>query len=223
MHREFFAVHIYQDEFHRTMPQASFHEANASFHVVCLAAQHFMHASAFHREAAASQAHCFVDSVAHIYHNDSLAKFIYVLKAHFMRYEVSRFMISKSFHVRSTFHSLGGLMSENLVLDLSMQFAIDVVNLCETLKGKSVLTNQLLRSGTSIGANIHEANYASSKADFIAKMQIALKECHETEYWLKLFVKTNIISDSVYGKMSIDSGKIRRILISSINTAKNNL
>ena len=59
-------------------------------------------------------------------------------------------MILKSFHVRSTFHSLGGLMSENLVLDLSMQFAIDVVNLCETLKGKSVLTNQLLRSGTSI-------------------------------------------------------------------------
>ena len=113
-------------------------------------------------------------------------------------------------------------MSENLVLDLSMQFAIDIVNLCEGLKGKSVLTNQLLRSGTSIGANIHEANYASSKADFIAKMQIALKECHETEYWLKLFVKTNIISESVYAKMSNDSGKKRRILITSINTAKSN-
>lgn len=67
-------------------------------------------------------------------------------------------------------------MSENLVLDLSMQFAIDIVNLCESLKGKNVLTNQLLRSGTSIGANIHEANYASSKADFVAKMQIALEE-----------------------------------------------
>ena len=79
-----------------------------------------------------------------------------------------------------------------------MQFAIDIVNLCENLKGKSVLTNQLLRSGTSIGANIHEANYASSKADFVAKMQIALKECHETEYWLKLFVKTNIISENIY-------------------------
>ena len=89
-------------------------------------------------------------------------------------------------------------MSENLVLDLSMQFAIDIVNLCENLKGKSVLTNQLLRSGTSIGANIHEANYASSKADFVAKMQIALKECHETEYWLKLFVKTKIISENIY-------------------------
>ena len=132
-------------------------------------------------------------------------------------------MIFKSFHVRSTFHSLGGIISENLVLDLSMQFAIDVVNLCETLKGKNSLTNQLLRSGTSIGANIHEANYANSKADFIAKMQIALKECHETEYWLKLFAKTNIISEDVFTKMSNDSGKIRRILISTNNTAKANI
>ena len=113
-------------------------------------------------------------------------------------------------------------MSNNLVLDLSMQFAIDIVTLCENLKGKSALTNQLLRSGTSIGANIHEANYASSKADFIAKMQIALKECHETEYWLKLFNKRKIISDDSFSKLSNDSGKIRRILISSINTAKAN-
>ena len=113
-------------------------------------------------------------------------------------------------------------MSDNLILDLSIQFAIDVVNLCESLKGKNSLTNQLLRSGTSIGANIHEGNYASSKADFVAKFQIALKECYETEYWLKLFVKTNIISDDIYSKLSSDSGKIRRILISSINTAKAN-
>ena len=113
-------------------------------------------------------------------------------------------------------------MSDNLVLDLSMQFAIDVVNLCESLKGRNSLTNQLLRSGTSIGANIHEGNYASSKADFIAKFQIALKECYETEYWLKLFAKTYIISEQVYNKLISDSGKIRRILISSINTAKSN-
>ena len=113
-------------------------------------------------------------------------------------------------------------MSDNLILDSSMQFAIDVVNLCESLKGKNSLTNQLLRSGTSIGANIHEGNYASSKADFIAKFQIALKECYETEYWLKLFAKTNIISEQVYNKLINDSGKIRRILISSINTAKLN-
>lgn len=114
-------------------------------------------------------------------------------------------------------------MSHNLVLDLSMNFAVEIVNLCDSMKGKSTLTNQLLRSGTSIGANIHEANYASSKADFIAKLQIALKECHETEYWLKLFVKTNIINESIYLKLSGDSGKIRRLLISSINTAKGNL
>ena len=113
-------------------------------------------------------------------------------------------------------------MSENLILDLSMQFAIDIVNLCESLKGKNSLTNQLLRSGTSIGANIHEGNYASSKADFIAKFQIALKECYETEYWLKLFAQTNLISEEVYTKLSNDSGRIRRILIASINTAKSN-
>ena len=113
-------------------------------------------------------------------------------------------------------------MTNNILLDLSMQLAIDIVNLCETLKGKNSLINQLLRSGTSIGANIHEANYASSRADFVAKMQIALRECHETEYWLKLFVKTNIISDDVYHKLSNDGGKIRRILIASINTTKEN-
>ena len=114
-------------------------------------------------------------------------------------------------------------MSKNTVLDLSMDFAVEIVNLCDSLKGKSVLTNQLLRSGTSIGANIHEANYASSTPDFISKLQIALKECHETEYWLKLFAKTNIINEFIYSKLSNDSGKIRRILIASINTAKENL
>ena len=113
-------------------------------------------------------------------------------------------------------------MSDNLILDLSMQFAIDIVNLCDGLNGRSTLTNQLLRSGTSIGANVHEGQYASSKADFIAKFQIALKECNETEYWLKLFVKTNIIDTTAFNKLSNDSGRIRRILISSINTAKSN-
>lgn len=114
-------------------------------------------------------------------------------------------------------------MSKNVVLDLSMNFAVEIVNLCDSMKGKSVLTNQLLRSGTSIGANIHEANYASSTADFISKLQIALKECYETEYWLKLFAKTNMINESIYTKLSGDSGKIRRLLIASINTAKGNV
>ncbi len=113
-------------------------------------------------------------------------------------------------------------MTNNIIVDLSMEFSINIVNLCETIKGKVVLINQILRSGTSIGANVHEANYAHSRADFIAKMQIALKECYETEYWLKLFVKTNIIGEDVYKKMQNDCGKIRRLLIASINTAKAN-
>ena len=113
-------------------------------------------------------------------------------------------------------------MTNNIIVDLSMNFSVAIVNLSDSIKGKSAIVNQLLRSGTSIGANIHEANYASSRADFIAKMQIALKECYETEYWLKLFVKTNIIDTTAFNKLSNDSGRIRRILISSINTAKSN-
>ena len=89
-------------------------------------------------------------------------------------------------------------MSENKLVDLSMAFAVDIVNLCNILKGNSSLTNQLLRSGTSIGANIHEANYAHSKADFIAKLQISLKECYESEYWLELFYKTQLITQPQY-------------------------
>ena len=113
-------------------------------------------------------------------------------------------------------------MTKNIIVDLSMDFSIAIVNLCDSIKGKSAIVNQLIRSGTSIGANIHEANYASSRADFIAKMQIALKECFETEYWLELFVKTNIISDQQYQALKNDCGKIRKLLIASINTAKSN-
>ena len=113
-------------------------------------------------------------------------------------------------------------MTNNIIVDLSMGFSISIVNLCDGIKGKSAIVNQLLRSGTSIGANIHEANYASSRADFIAKMQIALKECYETEYWLELFVKTQIITEEEYKKNKNDCGKIRKLLIASINTAKAN-
>ena len=113
-------------------------------------------------------------------------------------------------------------MSDNILLDLSMEFSVEIVKLCESLKGKFVLKNQLLRSGTSIGANVHEANYAQSKADFAAKLQIALKECHETEYWLNLFVKTDIISEATFSKLANTAGRIRRILISSITTVKGN-
>jgi four helix bundle protein len=114
-------------------------------------------------------------------------------------------------------------MKENVLVDLSKQFAVDIVNLCTDIKEKrksNVLLNQLLRSGTSIGANIHEANYASSKADFINKFQIALKECYETDYWLGLFKDTNMITASEYNEMFAQCSKIRRLLTSSITTAK---
>ena len=84
------------------------------------------------------------------------------------------------------------------------------------------MANQLERSGTSIGANIREAKYAHSKADFIAKLQIALKECYETEYWIELAHKANIISEEIAKDVLHDYGSIRRMLIASINTAKEN-
>ncbi|MBQ4629549.1 MAG: four helix bundle protein, partial [Clostridia bacterium] len=84
----------------------------------------------------------------------------------------------------------------------------------------SVLTNQLMRSGTSIGANIHESKYAHGTADFISKMQIALKECYESEYWLELLNRTGYIEDETYKSLINSCGQIRRMLISSINTAK---
>ena len=120
------------------------------------------------------------------------------------------------------FIHFGGVMSKNILVDLSMDFSVKIVNTCDKITGKSTLTNQLLRSGTSIGANIHEANYAQSKADFVSKLQIALKECYESEYWLQLFAKTAVISQEQYAKMKNDCGKIRRVLISSINTTKEN-
>ena len=113
-------------------------------------------------------------------------------------------------------------MRENKLVDLSTDFAVKVVKWCETIKGHYSLINQLERSSTSIGANIHEANYAQSKNDFISKLQIALKECYETEYWIEIAQKANIISDDTTKTILHNCGSIRRMLISSINTAKEN-
>ncbi len=113
-------------------------------------------------------------------------------------------------------------MKENKLVDLSMDFAIKIIKLCEVIKGHHSLINQLERSATSIGANIHEANYAHGKADFIAKLQIALKECYETEYWLELLVKSDILNRESAVDLYNQCGTVRRILIASINTAKGN-
>ena len=113
-------------------------------------------------------------------------------------------------------------MKENKLVDLSMKLAINVIKLCESIKGHYSLVNQLERSATSIGANIREANYAHGKADFTAKLQSALKECFETEYWLELFINANLINKEDIKDIYNDCGTIRRLLIASINTAKEN-
>ena len=113
-------------------------------------------------------------------------------------------------------------MSESKLRVLSMDFAVRIIKLCETIRKHPSLVNQLERSASSIGANIHEANYAQSKADFISKLQIALKECYETEYWLELFVKSEILDRDTAAGLYTQCGTIRRILIASINTSKQN-
>ncbi|MDY4887981.1 MAG: four helix bundle protein [Eubacteriales bacterium] len=113
-------------------------------------------------------------------------------------------------------------MAESKLRELSTDFAVKVIKTCDGIKGHYSLVNQLERSSTSIGANIHEANYANSKADFIAKFQIALKECYETEYWIEIAQKANIISEEIAKSVLHDCGSIRRMLIASINTAKEN-
>ena len=114
-------------------------------------------------------------------------------------------------------------MAESKLRELSTDFAVKTIKLCETIKGHHSLVNQLERSSTSIGANIHEVNYAHGKPDFIAKLQIALKECYETEYWLELFARADILSRETTEALYIQCGTIRRILIASINTAKENM
>ena len=113
-------------------------------------------------------------------------------------------------------------MAENKLADLSMDFVVSILKVTDGIKGHYSLVNQLERSATSIGANIREAKYAHSKADFISKLQIALKECYETEYWLELIQKSEIFTDDVLKVLLHDCGAIRRMLISSINTTKSN-
>ena len=111
-------------------------------------------------------------------------------------------------------------MSESKLRSLAVQFAVDAVKFCSTVKGHSSLVNQLERSATSIGANIHEANYAHGRADFIAKLQIALKECYETEYWIEVFVKSGLTEKETAAPLYNQCRTIRRMLVSSVNTAK---
>ena len=112
-------------------------------------------------------------------------------------------------------------MENKTIKELAIELTVDITAICDAVKGRSVFVNQLLRSCSSIGANAHEARYAQSNADFINKLEIALKECYETEYWLEILFRLNAISDVAYKPLIGRSGTIRRKLIASITTAKN--
>lgn len=114
-------------------------------------------------------------------------------------------------------------MKENVLIDKSIVFAARIIKLHRYLiknKKETIISKQIVRSGTSIGANINEANYGQSKADFIAKLHIALKETAETEYWLRLLVMSEYITADMGKSLLEDCLEIKRILIASINTAK---
>ena len=110
--------------------------------------------------------------------------------------------------------------AKNQLREDSIQFALAVSDMCDSIKGCSVYVNQLLRASSSIGANIHEARYAQSRADFISKLEIALKESSETDYWLELLYRKRKFSEEQYKYLRNLCGSIRRRLIASITTVK---
>ena len=107
------------------------------------------------------------------------------------------------------------------IKELAVELTIETTAVCDAIKGRAVFVNQLLRSCSSIGANAHEAKYAQSRADFISKLEIALKEAYETEYWIAILYKVNSIDELTYKDIIQKCGTIRRKLIASITTVKN--
>ena len=116
-------------------------------------------------------------------------------------------------------------LSKNIVLDKSFDFAVDIVKLYLRLKNEKeyILSNQLVRSATSIGANITEAQYAESKKDFISKMNISLKEANESEYWLKLLTKAEIINYEEFNLYYQACSEIKSILINIVKSSRESL
>ncbi len=112
--------------------------------------------------------------------------------------------------------------NKNQLREDAIEFAILISDLCDNIKSCSVYVNQIIHSSSSIGANIHEAKYAQSKADFINKLEISLKECSETEYWLELIFRKGNMTEATYKDLRNKCGSIRRRLIASITTAKEN-
>ena len=112
--------------------------------------------------------------------------------------------------------------NKNLLREETIDFAIEVSDICDNIAGSRIYVNQLIRSSSSIGANVHEAKYAQSRADFISKLEIALKESSETDYWLELIYRKKLIDEITYKNLKNRCGIIRRKLISSVTTAKSN-
>ncbi len=111
-------------------------------------------------------------------------------------------------------------MNDKTIKELAIELTVETTAMCDAIKGRAVFVNQLLRACSSIGANVHEAKYAQSKADFISKMEIALKECYETEYWIEILFKVCAIDEETYKNVTNKCGTIRRKLIASVTTAK---
>ncbi|MCR5158812.1 MAG: four helix bundle protein [Prevotella sp.] len=117
------------------------------------------------------------------------------------------------------------MVDNNVLAEKTLNFAVRVVKCCHYLQEEKkdfVISNQLLRSGTSVGANVHEAVYAQSKADFISKLSIALKEASETSFWLVLLYRTDYLEEKVYVSLKSDIDEIIRITVSSIKTTRKN-
>ena len=114
-------------------------------------------------------------------------------------------------------------MSDSILRKKSKEFAKHIVLACRAMRSErieAVLVNQILRAGTSVGANIHEAQYAQGTKDFISKFEIALKECNETDYWLELLYETDSMNESDYLPLKADITELRRMLVSSVKTLK---
>lgn len=114
-------------------------------------------------------------------------------------------------------------MADSILRTKSKDFSKDIVFLCRKLKQNGVegaLISQLLRCGTSVGANVHEAQYAQSTKDFISKFEIALKECNESEYWLELLFETNSLAEAEFKEFQSKCIELRRMIVSSVTTLK---
>ena len=139
------------------------------------------------------------------------------------RQAIYRFCEAKISSCEATYRQRGdAILEKDQLREDSITFAISVSDICDDIKGCSVFINQLLRASSSIGANIHEAKYAQSRADFINKLEIALKESSETDYWLELLFRKRKLQTEQYKYLKNLCGSIRRRLIASITTAKSN-